>query len=85
MATSYPQISFLVAEDLSGIENQENIKVYLDGRWLIPEYDPELELLKTYPEKRIKDGRHDLKIIVSDRVGNSRTVNTHFFVNTQKK
>jgi len=83
--TSYPPISFLVVEDLSGIENHENIKVFLDDRWLIPEYDPETELLKTYPEKRIADGRHDLKIIVSDRVGNSRTVRTHFYVNTGKK
>lgn len=83
--TSYPQIRFLIVEELSGINSHENIQVYLDGRWLIPEYDSDTELLKTYPEKRIADGRHDLKIIVSDRVGNSRTVQTHFFVNTKKK
>ncbi len=85
ISNSYPRISSIISDNLSGIENHENIKVYLDDRWLIPEYDPELELLKTYPEKRLKDGRHELKIIVSDRVGNSRTVNSHFFVNTKKK
>ncbi len=83
--TSYPQISFLVVEDLSGIENHENIQIFLDDRWLIPEFDPETKRLKTYPEKRISDGLHDLKIIVIDRVGNSRTVQTHFYVNTKKK
>lgn len=83
--TSYPKISFLVIEDLSGIENHENIQVFLDDRWLIPEFDTDTEQLITYPEKRIADGRHDLKIIVTDRVGNSRTVQTHFFVNTGKK
>jgi len=83
--TSYPKIRFLVIEDLSGIENHENIQVYLDDRWLIPEFDTDTEWLETYPEQRIADGRHDLKIIVTDRVGNSRTVQTHFYVNTKKK
>ncbi|RKX17910.1 MAG: hypothetical protein DRP51_10040, partial [Candidatus Zixiibacteriota bacterium] len=83
--TSYPQISFLIIEKLSGIDSFENIQVYLDNRWLIPEFDSDTELLKTYPESRIAEGRHELKIIVSDRVGNSRTVQTHFFVNTKKK
>ncbi|MCP4704812.1 MAG: M23 family metallopeptidase [candidate division Zixibacteria bacterium] len=82
--TTYPHISFKVIEDLSGIHNHKNIQVFLDDRWLIPEYDTDTELVKTYPEERISEGRHDLKIIVTDRVGNSRTVQTHFYVKSKK-
>jgi len=82
--TARPEIRCEITENLSGIENHENIQVYLDGVWLIPEYDPETELMKTCPPEKIADGRHNLKIIVSDRAGNSGTVQTHFFVNTKK-
>jgi hypothetical protein len=83
--TAWPQISCTITEDLSGIEDHENIKIHLDGNWLIPEYDPETKIMKTLPDRKLGDGRHNLKIEVSDRAGNSRTVQTHFFVNTKRK
>lgn len=78
--TVWPEISCTITEDLSGIENDSNITVLLDGRWLIPEYDPETERLKTSPDRALSNGRHELVIKVSDRAGNSRTVYSHFYV-----
>jgi len=77
---SYPLIACVISEELSGIENDQNISVRLDGRWLIPEYDPETEQLKTYPDRALTAGRHELVITVTDRVGNKREVFSHFFV-----
>lgn len=76
-----PLIKCNVRDELSDIEDDKSITITLDGEWLIPEYDPETELLKTTPRKALKNGRHDVVIKVSDRVGNERIVNTHFFVN----
>ncbi len=78
--TAYPQIGCMITEDLSGIEDDGNITVMLDGRWLIPEYDPETERLKTYPDRALAEGRHELVITATDRMGNSRTVYSYFYV-----
>jgi hypothetical protein len=78
--TALPEISCLVGDDLSGIADDRNIRILLDGRWLIPEYDPETEQLTTYPAAPLSDGLHQLTIEVSDRAGNSRTVESQFYV-----
>jgi hypothetical protein len=78
--SAHPGIGCLITDDLSGIKDDGNITVLLDGRWLIPEYDPETEGLKTYPDRPLANGRHELVINVTDRAGNSRTVYSHFFV-----
>ncbi|UCD17364.1 MAG: M23 family metallopeptidase [Candidatus Zixiibacteriota bacterium] len=83
--TGYPRIHCIVTDDLSGIEDDSNISVFIDDAWSIPEYDPETEVLKTSPRRELADGKHELKIIVSDRVGNSRTVYSDFYVNTKKR
>lgn len=78
--SAFPEIRCTITDDLSGIENDSNITILLDGHWLIPEYDPETKRLKTYPDIALTDGRHELVITVSDRIGNSRTVYSHFYV-----
>lgn len=80
VTAAYPQIACIITEDLSGIEDDGNITVMLDGHWLIPEYDPETERLKTYPDRALAEGRHELMITATDRVGNSRTVYSYFYV-----
>jgi hypothetical protein len=78
--TAYPMIRCTITDNLSKIESDDQIAVFLDGQWLIPEYDPETTVLQTYPRAPLADGRHELVIKVSDRIGNSRTVHSHFFV-----
>ncbi len=81
--TDFPQISCIITDGLAQIGDDTQIEIYLDGEWLIPEYEPETERLVTYPRRKLKDGRHDLTIKVSDRVGNIRTVQSHFFIRTE--
>jgi len=78
--TGWPQITCTISEELAGIGDDDYITVTLDGDWLIPEYDPEIELLKTSPRKELSNGHHELVIEVSDRVGNKRTVHSDFYV-----
>ncbi len=78
--TVRPMISCTINEDLSGIEDDKDISVTLDGHWLIPEYDPETEQLITHPDRALADGKHELIITVTDRAGNSRQVFSYFYV-----
>lgn len=80
ISSSFPKISCNITDNLSGIESDENISISLDGKWLIPEYDPETTQLKTYPRERLTKGKHQLDIIVSDRAGNSRTIKAAFYL-----
>ncbi|MEW5923077.1 MAG: M23 family metallopeptidase [Candidatus Zixiibacteriota bacterium] len=78
--SNMPLIKCNVSEDLSGIDDNNKITITLDGEWLIPEYDPETEILKTTPRKPLKNGKHELVIKVSDYAGNERVVHSHFTV-----
>ncbi len=82
-----PQLSidFLLSDNLAGFEDDRNILIELDGNWMIPEYDPEIEVCKTKPIEPLTDGRHDLNIMVTDKAGNKTEKKLHFFVKAQKK
>ncbi|MCX6825756.1 MAG: Ig-like domain repeat protein [candidate division Zixibacteria bacterium] len=80
ITNNFPQISCRITDDLSGIEDDRNVTVLLDGRWLIPEYNPETTELKTYPDRKLANGKHQLEITVMDRAGNSRTAKSTFYV-----
>lgn len=75
-----PEIHCSVSDDISGIESDDQVEIELDGQWLIPEYDPETEILKTTPRSPLDDGKHELKIFVTDKLGNSQTVVSEFTV-----
>jgi hypothetical protein len=66
----WPTIRFQLTDSLSGIEDDRDITIKLDGTWLIPEYDPESGECKARPESQLDYGNHHLAIIVSDRAGN---------------
>jgi len=73
-----PPIRFAVYDKLSGIENDLNFNVTIDGKWIIPEYDPERKVFVSVPHWRLTQGSHVLKIEVHDRCGN-RTILTRTF------
>lgn len=64
-------------------DNDSGIKSYrgeIDGAWILMEYDPKKNLLYYNLSDRIFiTARHNLKITVTDNVGNSSTLNTTFF------
>ncbi|MDP2960615.1 MAG: M23 family metallopeptidase [candidate division Zixibacteria bacterium] len=73
-------ISAWVRDELSGIGSDLDIKVFLDGEWLIPEYDPEKFILISRPFKTLLPGWHKLVIKAKDRMGNEKEVKSKFKV-----
>ncbi len=71
-------ISARILDDLSGIGSDKDIEVYLDGKWQIPEYDPEKLVLVSRPSKPLSAGWHRLVIKARDRMGNQKTARTRF-------
>jgi hypothetical protein len=74
-----PLIRFSLDDNLSGIGSDQQLTILIDGEWVIPEYDPELLLVKTEPARPLSPGRHTLEIRATDMAGNSRTVKTSFY------
>jgi hypothetical protein len=71
-------ISARISDDLSGIGNDQDIEVYLDGEWQIPEYDPGKFILISKPLKVLSPGWHKLVVKARDRMGNTRIVKSRF-------
>ncbi|RYJ51728.1 M23 family metallopeptidase [Flavobacterium petrolei] len=70
-------IQFSINDELSGIKSYNG---YLNGKWVLFEYDNKTRKLTHYFSDGIAvDGANDLKIVVTDNVGNSTTFETLFF------
>lgn len=68
-----------IADNLSGIDSYN---AYLNGEWILMEYDYKTKkLVHTLTDNKYKEGRNDLKIIVTDNLQNSTTFETYFFMN----
>lgn len=64
-------ISFKTVDNLSGIGDSENIEIYFDDQYIVPEWDPERDLVTGNLHFTPSKGPHSIKISVKDRVGNS--------------
>ncbi|HEX9912245.1 MAG TPA: M23 family metallopeptidase [candidate division Zixibacteria bacterium] len=73
-------ITAWIRDELSGIGSDLDIKVFLDGEWIIPEYDPEKFVLISKPLKTLSPGWHKLIIKAKDRMGNEKKVKSKFRV-----
>jgi hypothetical protein len=73
-------INAWIKDELSGIGSDLDIKIFLDGEWLIPEYDPEKFVLISKPLHALSPGWHKLIIKAKDRMGNEKKVKSKFKV-----
>ncbi len=64
-----------IKDDLSGIGRYN---VYVDGKWMLFEYDAKKDLLVHHYDGRIKPGSHKLKAVVTDNVGNKTVYEANF-------
>jgi hypothetical protein len=78
-------ISFLVEDTISGIEDDRNIVVKIDGQWQIVDYDPEAKRAVCHPYESMSPGRHHLAIILTDRVGHVTEKYLNFSVKGKRK
>jgi hypothetical protein len=77
------QISLKIDDDLSGIKSY---KGYINQKWVLFEYDNKSDRI-TYQlnEEELLDGENQLKVIVSDNLGNSAIFETIFIRNKKTK
>lgn len=70
-------ISFTIKDLESGIKKYEG---YLNDKWILFEYDYKSHKITHYFDDGIvAEGKNDLKVVITDNVGNSAIFETHFF------
>jgi murein DD-endopeptidase MepM/ murein hydrolase activator NlpD len=69
--------SLKISDDLSGIATFD---AWLNGRWILMHYDYKTRIIyHNFSDGIAAEGRNELKVTVTDNVGNSATFETHFF------
>lgn len=71
-----------ISDSISGIGTYN---AFLNGKWILMEYDYKTKKLSyDFNDNISVEGRNDLKIVVSDNIGNSTTFESHFFRSQQQ-
>ncbi len=78
-----PLLKANVYDDLSGI-HQNDIALYLDEELIFAEYDVDLNYLFYDLDKDLALGKHNLTLVVKDRVGNSKKKSNEFIIQGSK-
>ncbi|RZJ30091.1 MAG: M23 family metallopeptidase [Flavobacterium sp.] len=74
-------LSVFIRDDLSGIKKYDG---WLNGKWILLEYDYRTgRLVYNFNDGIAADGRNELKVVVTDNVGNSAIFETYFFRSQQ--
>ena len=70
-------IQLLIDDDLSGIKSYNG---YLNGKWVLFEYESKTKkIIHRFSDGLVQEGKNDLKVEVTDNVGNSAIFETQFF------
>ena len=69
------KFDFKISDNLSGIKSYN---CYIDGKWVLLEYDYKKDRLTHYKHGVITPGGHKLKLVVIDKVGNKEVFNCKF-------
>lgn len=72
---SQSTLNFRISDNLSGIDTFD---AYLNGEWILMEYDPKNRLLWHTLAKDLHKGSHAFRLEVRDRQGNEQVFETHF-------
>lgn len=71
------ELKVTIEDKDSGINTYE---AYLNGAWILMEYDYKKKLLvHDFADGKVKEGKNELQVIVTDNVGNTTTFETYFF------
>ena len=75
--SKYRYLKVKISDDLSGISKY---RATVNGKWILMEYDYKTNTLThDFNDNIVKDTKNELKIIVTDNVGNSSTFEATFF------
>ena len=76
-------IKITIIDELSGIKSYDG---YLNGNWILFEYDYKTKkMFHNFNDGIVTEGKNDLKVVVTDNVGNSTIFETQFFRSQIKK
>ena len=74
---NYRYLSLQIADDLSGINTYS---ATLNGKWILMEYEPKKStLIYTFDDSILDKKQYELKVVVTDNVGNKATYITSFY------
>ncbi len=77
--TNYRYLSLIIADNLSGIATYE---ATLNGEWILMEYEPKNRTLTyNFDDKILDKKQYELRVVVTDNVGNSTTFTSSFYRN----
>ena len=65
-------LRFKISDDMTGIETYD---IYLDDVWVLGQYDAKNALLYYEIDEKMKKGTNNVKVVVTDAVGNKKTLN----------
>ena len=68
--SSLKSLRFKISDDMTGIETYD---IYLDDVWVLGQYDAKNALLYYEFDEKIKKGTNNVKVVVTDGVGNKKT------------
>ncbi|MEZ4908363.1 MAG: M23 family metallopeptidase [Saprospiraceae bacterium] len=75
----YSYMSFKIDDNFSPNSNCPlKYNGYIDDEWVLFEYDKKNKLITHYFEKTLSAGKHNLKIVVEDSIGNTKMYNSSF-------
>jgi len=75
-----PKIKFFVTDEFSGIGSEKNISILIDGKFVLPEWDPEDDLVDAQIDSRLTPGNHTLTISVQDQSSNITRQAVYFII-----
>jgi hypothetical protein len=75
--SNYRYLKFKITDDLSGISNY---RATINGKWVLMEYEYKTNTLTfDFNDNVVNDTKNELKLVVTDNVGNSSTFEATFF------
>jgi len=80
--TGQKSISLTISDELSGIKTYNG---YLNGKWVLFEYESKSKrITHAFVDEFLNDGKNNLKVVVTDNVGNSTIFETQFNMSIKK-
>jgi len=74
---NYRYLSLTISDDLSGINSYN---AYLNGKWILMEYEPKTRTITyNFDDKIVEETQCNLKVVVTDNVGNTTTFEETFY------
>lgn len=67
---SNPKIKLFLKDSISGFGDENQISLSIDGEYVLPEWDPEEDLVVGLLEKKLPSGNHIFSASIRDRSGN---------------